>query len=114
MTIYTLINDTGDAVLPESRCAAEELPSLERARELGIEFDDLDMARTVCCLLSRYLARGHSQGRSNLKAMMIALATACALEMLYDGETEPAPHPQLEAVSWPSATAAFRALAISA
>lgn len=113
MEIATPTQDTSEAGLPAPRRAAEELPTLERARELGIEVLDLESVRTVACLLSRYLARGRSKGRSNLKAMMIALATACATEVLHDGEAELAPHPELEAVIWPNASAAFRRLGIS-
>ena len=110
----TLPTDTRQVQPPAPRRAAEELPTLERVHELGIEVHDLEVARTVACLLSRYLARGHSKGRSNLKGMMIALATACATEVLHDGEAESAPHRELEAVTWPNASVAFRCLGISA
>jgi len=49
-----------------------------------------------------------------LKAMMNALATACAIEVLHDGEIEPAPHPELEGATWPNASSAFRQFGISA
>ena len=110
----TLPTDTRQDQLPAPRRAAEELPTLKRARELGIDVLDLESARTVACLLSRYLARGRSKGRSNLKGMMIALATACSVEVVHDGEAEPAPHPELEAVIWPDAPVACRRLGISA
>ena len=83
-------------------------------RALGLAFDDLQTARTVACLLSRYLARGRSQDRSNLKAMMNALATACAIEVVADGEVEPAPYPDIAGVAWPNASSAFRSLGITA
>ena len=87
---------------------------MKRARELGITVDDLATVRTVASLLSRFLARGRSKSRSNLKGMMLVLSTACSLEVRYDGEAEPAPHPELETVTWPDAAVGFRALGISA
>ena len=114
MEIVTSAKDTNEDGLPAPRRAAEELPTLERTHELGIEVLDLETARAVACLLSRYLARGRSKGRSNLKAMMIALATASSIEVVHDGEAEPAPHPELEAVIWPNASVAFRRLGVTA
>lgn len=114
MAIVTPTQDTSKAGLPAPRRAAEELPTLERARELGIEIHDLESARTVACLLSRYLARGRSRNRSKLTAMMIALSVACSVEVLHDGEAEPAPHAELETMTWPNASVAFRRFAISA
>jgi hypothetical protein len=110
----TLPNDPGELQLPAPRRAAEEFADLERVRELGIEIDDLDMARTVASVLSRFLARGRSQTRSNLKAMMIALATACSIEVVHDGEVEPPPHPELAAATWPNASSAYSRFDITA
>ena len=110
----TSSKDTNEAGPLAPRRAADELPTLERTRELGIEVVELETARAVACLLSRYLARGRSKSRSNLKAMMIALATASSIEVVHDGEAEPAPHPELEAVIWPNASVAFRRLGVTA
>ena len=46
--------------------------------------------------------------------MMNVLATACAIEVVHDGEHEPAPHPELVARTWPNASAVFRRLGIDA
>jgi integrase len=114
ISMLTVAAETSDAQLPAPRRAAEELPDLERAHELGIEIDDLETARAVACLLSRFLARGRSRNRTNVKAMMIALATACSVEVVHDGEADPASHPELEAVTWPNASTAFRRFGIDA
>jgi integrase len=112
-TQTTIPNDSDESLPPAPRRAAEELPTQEQVRALGINLD-LDQARTVACLLSRFLGRGHSQSRSHLKAMMYALSTACALEVVHDGEAEPAPHPALATATWPDASSTFHRLGITA
>lgn len=103
-----------EARLPSPARAAVELPTLQVAHARGIEIDDLDTARTVAVLLSRFLGRGRSQSRSAVRAMMNALAAASSNEVFHDGEVYPAPHPELVARTWPDASTGFRRLGVDA
>lgn len=109
----TISIDTDETRLPTPRRACEELPSEAHVRELGIDLG-LEQARTVACLLSRFLGRGHSQSRSNLKAMMNALAASCAVRVVHDGDVDPPPHPGAAETAWPDALSVFRRLDLSA
>ncbi len=114
MTVTDDKQDSPDGRLPAPRRASEELPELDRVRELGIPLDDLEMARLVACLLSAFLGRGRSVSRSHLKGMMTMLAAMCAVEVAHDGEVEAAPHPELDRVAWPDASTVFARLGIDA
>jgi hypothetical protein len=100
--------------LPRPRPAAEELPDRAALERLGIEIDDLEAARTVAALLSRFLARGKSASRSQLKNMVAALTAVCSTEIVHDGEVDPAPHPDLAEARSPAAGAVFRRLGVDA
>jgi len=107
-------SESDEIRLPAPRRASEELPDLNAVHGYGIPLDDLDMARAVACLLSWFLGRGRAQSRSHLKAMSTMLAAACAVDVSYDGEVTPAPHPELDGVAWPAASTVFKRLGIDA
>jgi hypothetical protein len=113
MNIHTLLTDD-ELRLPVARRASEELPDKDVLHALGIPLDDLDEARLVACVLSRFLGRGHADSRSHLRAMMAALSVCCSIDIVYEGEIEPGPHPELARLTWPSASSVFRRLGITA
>jgi hypothetical protein len=100
--------------LPAPRRAGEELPNLEAVQAWGIPLDDVEEARLVLCLLSRFLGRGQAQSRSQLYAMMQMLMACCIVDVVQDGEAEAAPHAELAGVAWPHASSVFKRLGIDA
>jgi len=98
---------------PEPSRASDQFPSTAALGALGIDLQPWQ-ARIVLAVLSRYLARGRAQTRSHFRAMMTALTYCCTIELAYDGEVEPAPHPALAEVVWPHAQSVFRRLGVNA
>ncbi len=87
---------------------------MDAVRANGIPIDDLDNARLVLCLLSRFLGRGRAASRSQFYAMMNALQVSSTISVAYDGEVDPAPHPEIADLIWPHATSVFRATGLDA
>ena len=104
----------GESGLPAPCRAGTELADMQTVRALGIPFKDVEHARLVLCLLSRFLGRGRAESRSHLYAMMVGVTVCCTIEVAHDGELDPAPHPELSGVAWPHGSSVFKRLGIDA
>lgn len=98
--------------LPAPRRATTELPDQATVDEAGINLD-LETARLVLVTSFRQTARGRSKTRTNLYDTIIGLAFLARQEIERNGETEPAPFPDLPLGRWPQGRDVLRHLGIT-
>jgi hypothetical protein len=98
--------------LPTPRRAASELPDQQTLEAAGINLD-LETARLVLAALSRQAGRGRSKTRTNLYNTIMGLVFLGRQPIERNGETEPAPFPDLPLDRWPQGREVLRHLGIT-
>jgi hypothetical protein len=91
-------NVTGSA--PSPRRSVSELPDQAAVDAAGIALD-LEAARLVSCVIFRQITRGRSKTRGTLYHTEMGLAFLGRQEIERNGDTEPAPFPDLPLDRWP-------------
>ena len=110
MVSTTKLNITGTS--PRPRGSLSELPDQAAVDAAGIALD-LEMARLVSCVIFRQTARGRSKTRGTLYHTQMGLAFLGRQEIERDGDTEPAPFPDLPLDRWPQGKEVLSRLGIT-